>query len=64
MAGGRFVISGVLTALLGAGAIARAQGSGAKTWDFQADALNAPPAGFSFGRTGQGLPTSTRSPLG
>lgn len=48
------VISGVLTGLLGAWAIARAQGSGAKTWDFQADALNAPPAGFSFGRTGQG----------
>ena len=48
------VISGVLTGLLGAWAIARAQGPGAKTWDFQADALNAPPAGFSFGRTGQG----------
>lgn len=48
------VISGAVTALLGAWAVARAQGSGAKTWDFQSDALNAPPAGFSFGRTGQG----------
>jgi hypothetical protein len=48
------VISGAMTALLGAWAIARAQGGGAKTWDFQSGALNAPPAGFSFGRTGQG----------
>lgn len=48
------VVSGAVTALFGAWAIARAQGAGAKTWDFQADALNAPPAGFSFGRTGQG----------
>lgn len=50
----RFVISSAVTALLGAWAIARAQGSAARTWDFQADALNAPPAGFSFGRTGRG----------
>lgn len=49
-----FVISTAVTALLGAWAIARAQASGARTWDFQADALNAPPAGFSFGRTGRG----------
>jgi hypothetical protein len=49
-----FVISTTVTALLGAWAIARAQGSGARTWDFQADALNAPPAGFSFGRTSRG----------
>ena len=48
------VISGAMTALLGAWAIARAQGGGAKTWDFQSGALNTPPAGFSFGRTGQG----------
>lgn len=48
------VISGAVTALLGAWAIARAEGSGAKTWNFQTDALNAPPASFSFGRTGQG----------
>ncbi len=47
------VISGA-AALLGAWAIARAQGGGVRTWDFQSDALNAPPAGFSFGRTGQG----------
>jgi hypothetical protein len=33
--------------------IALAQGSG-KTWDFQADKVEAAPAGFSFGRTGQG----------
>jgi hypothetical protein len=26
----------------------------AKTWDFQGDALQAPPSGFSFGRTGSG----------
>ena len=32
----------------------RAGARSAKTWDFQSDALNAPPAGFSFGRTGQG----------
>jgi hypothetical protein len=49
-----FLISGVVTALLGPWAIARAQTAGAKTWDFQSDALSAPPAGFSFGRTGQG----------
>jgi hypothetical protein len=48
------VISGAVTALLGAWAVARAQDSGAKTWNFQADALNAEPTGFSFGRTGQG----------
>ncbi len=48
------VISGAAAALLGAWAIARAQGGGARAWDFQSDALNAPPAGFSFGRTGQG----------
>jgi hypothetical protein len=34
--------------------VARAQGDGGRTWDFQGDAVNAPPAGFSFGRTGQG----------
>jgi hypothetical protein len=33
--------------------VAVAQGGGA-TWDFQADAVNAPPSGFSFGRTGHG----------
>jgi hypothetical protein len=45
---------GLTAALLGAWAVARAQGGGAKTWDFQSDAPNAPPAGFSSGRTGQG----------
>ncbi len=40
-------------ALLFALGLARAQG-GAKRWDFQGDAVNSPPAGFSFGRTGQG----------
>jgi hypothetical protein len=34
--------------------VAVAQGDGGKTWDFQRDAVNSPPAGFSFGRTGQG----------
>ena len=48
------VMSGVVVALLGAWAIARAQAAGTKTWDFQSDALDARPAGFSFGRTGQG----------
>jgi hypothetical protein len=33
--------------------VAAAQGGGT-TWDFQGDAVNAPPPGFSFGRTGQG----------
>src|SRR6266568_718683 len=44
--------------LLGAAVIA---GSGAaraeskqSTWDFETDALGAPPAGFAFGRTGEG----------
>jgi hypothetical protein len=50
----RFAFSGVVTALLGTWVIARAQGSGPTTWDFQSGALNAPPAGFSFGRTGHG----------
>jgi hypothetical protein len=33
--------------------VALAQGGG-RTWDFQGDAVNSPPAGFRFGRTGQG----------
>lgn len=49
------VISGLAAALLGAWAVARAQGTAAaRTWDFQTDALGAAPAGFSFSRTGQG----------
>lgn len=34
--------------------VAYAQGDAGKTWDFQADPVNAPPPGFTFGRTGQG----------
>lgn len=34
--------------------VAQARGDGGRTWDFQADTLNAPPPGFGFGRTGQG----------
>jgi hypothetical protein len=41
-------------AALGVCTVARAQGAGAQSWDFQSDALNAAPAGFSFGRTGHG----------
>ena len=44
----------VAGALLGAWAMAAAQGPAGKTWDFQSDAVNGPPAGFSFARTGQG----------
>jgi hypothetical protein len=43
----------VATAVVAWG-IAYAGGNGARTWDFRADAVNAPPAGFSFGRTGHG----------
>jgi len=46
-------ISRVAAALLGSFTVAGAQG-GARTWDFRADALDGPPAGFSFGRTGGG----------
>jgi hypothetical protein len=45
---------GLGLALLGAWAVARAQGAGATRWDFRADRLDAPPAGFSFARTGHG----------
>jgi hypothetical protein len=48
------LISGAVAVLVGAWAVARAQGVGARTWDFQADALGAAPGGFSFGRTGRG----------
>jgi hypothetical protein len=43
------------SALLVVGAGALAPGGGT-TWDFQADAVGAAPAGFSFARTGQGGP--------
>jgi hypothetical protein len=48
------VFAAAVALLLGGWSIARAQAAGAKTWDFQGDAVQAPPAGFSFGRTGQG----------
>jgi hypothetical protein len=35
------------------GSAAKAHGSATK-WDFERDAVNAPPSGFSFGRTGRG----------
>lgn len=41
--------------LVGLGGMALAQGA-TKTWDFQGDPVSRPPAGFSFGRTGQGGP--------
>jgi hypothetical protein len=41
-------------AMMAAFAVAYAQGDGGRTWDFQGDAVNSPPAGFGFGRTGQG----------
>ncbi len=44
---------GVGAAILTACAVAFAQGGGT-TWDFQSDAVNSAPAGFTFGRTGRG----------
>ncbi len=35
---------------------ALAQGAGVRTWTFQDDKVDAPPAGFSFARTGNGRP--------
>jgi hypothetical protein len=49
-----FEIAAAVTLLLGPWAIARADGASAKTWDFQGDAVQAAPAGFSFVRTGHG----------
>jgi hypothetical protein len=46
---------GCATAALVAFVAAAAQ-DGAKTWDFQGDRVDDAPAGFSFGRTGQGRP--------
>jgi hypothetical protein len=45
-----------LLGVLMAGTIgsAAAQGAGTSSWNFQADKADAPPAGFSFGRTGGG----------
>jgi hypothetical protein len=45
---------GIGAALAAGVMISAAQGSGPRTWDFRGDAPNAPPSGFSFGRTGQG----------
>ena len=47
-------IPAAAAALLGVWAMAAAQGPAGKTWDFQSDAVNGPPAGFSFARTGEG----------
>jgi hypothetical protein len=44
----------VLAALLAVSASGHAQDAGVTTWDFQADAVGQPPAGFSFARTGEG----------
>jgi len=47
------LIAGLTLAALAG--VALAQGSG-RSWDFQADKVDGPPAGFSFARTGQGSP--------
>jgi hypothetical protein len=49
-----FEIACAAAALAGAVAVARGEAGGATTWDFRSDALDAPPAGFSFARTGHG----------
>ncbi len=43
-----------LGAIVVAWGVALAQSGGGRTWDFQSDTVNSPPAGFSFGRTGGG----------
>jgi hypothetical protein len=48
-------VKGVVSFALLVLGVAAAQ-DGAKTWDFQADKVDEPPAGFSFGRTGGGRP--------
>ncbi|HEX9289901.1 MAG TPA: hypothetical protein VF904_10275 [Anaeromyxobacteraceae bacterium] len=45
----------ILTLILVGVGVAAAQDS-AKTWDFQGDKVDEAPAGFSFGKTGQGRP--------
>jgi hypothetical protein len=45
-----------MAALIVAGLGVAAAEDRARTWDFQADAVDEAPAGFSFGRTGQGRP--------
>ena len=44
----------VAAAVVGVPAVMVAQSGDTKTWNFQSDAMNAAPAGFSFGRTGSG----------
>jgi hypothetical protein len=48
--------AGMALAALAVAGAALAQGAGSRTWDFQGDLANGPPAGFSFGRTGKGRP--------
>jgi hypothetical protein len=45
----------LIALLLAAGGVAGAQ-EAVKTWDFQGDKVDEAPAGFSFGKTGQGRP--------
>jgi hypothetical protein len=47
---------GIAAAVAVAFRLAVAQEGSMKTWDFQSDKLDEPPAGFSFGRTGRGRP--------
>src|SRR5574341_1442748 len=51
---GKVLVPGAVVLGLVGGALA--QGAAAKTWTFQDDAVDAQPAGFSFGRTGGGRP--------
>jgi hypothetical protein len=51
----RRMLSLALAALgLGAGGPGNADSAAAKTWSFDSDKADAPPIGFSFGRTGKG----------
>lgn len=54
---GHRTLGGLAAAAIGIAGVASEQGA-ASTWDFQADAVNEPPSGFSFGRTGSGRPGS------
>lgn len=51
-------IASVLVAVLVTATAAQAEDAGAakKVWNFDADTVDAPPAGFVFGRTGSGRP--------
>src|SRR6266498_3391780 len=50
----RMALSIGLGAMVVVWGVALAQSGGGGTWDFQRDTVSSPPAGFSFGRTGQG----------